>query len=141
MSMSTSPAPTSQSSLLNLMHTIGRVPLAKAAGTFASNTAAAFEEACSEGPESRFAAIVVATTMTAFSILCVQFILGRVPIHFVKKTLIPVAEWNIKAGMAWVIFQACNATAQDVNRTPALPSSSLGESRGKSRLYSPPKRY
>jgi len=114
--MSHSPsAPTSSSVLMNLIHTTSGLPLAKAMGNFMTKTGAAFEYATSLNPESRFTAVMIATIMTAGGIWGIQFTLGRIPFHFVRRILVPVGEWSLKSGLSWVIFTALKASVREVN--------------------------
>ncbi|WP_420421354.1 hypothetical protein [Simkania sp.] len=106
---------TSSSSLKNLITSTSNLPLFKAVGNLFTHTAAAFEYATYESPQARFTAVMLATMTTAFGIWCIQFTLGRIPFHFVRKTLIPVAEWSLKAGLAWVIFKALDSAVSEVN--------------------------
>lgn len=115
--MSDPVAATSHSSLLNLIRTAGKFPLAERAGSLVTRTATAMQIAIEESPQNRFMAIVIATMVTAGTIWGVQFLMGRLPIYFVKKTLIPTIEFATKAGLAWVIFEACKASVREMRGT------------------------
>ena len=113
-------APSSNSSVLNLITSTSNLPMFRALGNLFTHTAAAFEYATYQNPQSRFTAVMFATMSTAFGIWGIQFTLGRVPFHFVRKTLVPVAEWGLKAGLAWVIFKALDHSAQELSRSPTI---------------------
>jgi len=113
--MSHTPAVTSSSSLKNLITSTSNLPLFKAMGNLLTHTAVAFEYATYESPQARFTAVMIATMATAFGIWGIQSTLGRIPFHFVRKTLIPVAEWSLKAGLAWVIFKALDNAVEEMN--------------------------
>ena len=115
-------SPTSASSLVNLITSASNIPMCRALGNLFTHTAAALEYATYDSPQSRFTAVMFATMGTAFGIWGIQFTLGRVPFHFVRKTVIPVAEWSLKAGLAWVIFKALDNAVQEMEES----SSSTG---------------
>ncbi|CCB88283.1 MAG: hypothetical protein KDK61_00575 [Simkania sp.] len=122
--MSQTTPTTSSSSLKNLITSTSNLPLFKAVGNLMTHTAAAFEYATYESPQARFTAVMIATMTTSLGIWGIQFTLGRIPFHFVRKTLIPVAEWSLKAGLAWVIFKALDNAVNEVNgHSPLNPHS------------------
>ena len=108
-------SPTSSSSLVNLITSTSNLPMFRALGNLLTHTAAAFEYATYDSPQSRFTAVMFATMGTAFGVWGIQFTLGRIPFHFVRKTLIPVTEWSLKAGLAWVIFKALDNAVEEMN--------------------------
>jgi len=98
------------SPMFNLIQTVGEAPLVKRLGTTFSNTASAFDKAIESNPQNRFAALIVATSMVAAGVFGANFVLSRMPIHFIRKCLLPAVDLSFKAGLAWVVFRAADAS-------------------------------
>lgn len=104
-----------ESRLHGLIKNISTLPFMGMANNLTTYLAKNFEQGATKR-ETRLSAIATATAMTAGAILGINFAMNRIPVYFVKKFLLPVSEWALKASLAWVIFIALESAAKDPSR-------------------------